>query len=257
MIIKVRYLGVAVAALFLTALNQPLHADLIWENTYSDNEVIANGQQTVITGNVITYGLSAVSDNDSGGNDLSFGASANYFYASHGELGGHDGFFNMVFDNTEDDPADYLEASLSFQNSVDNLQFSLLDLDSNFSGILILGSLDWHDAVEVFYNGSNIATATSTGSNVQTDNESYMTGYESNGNNAAESSTIGNLAFDFTGTAINDITIRYRTTDDAKTNPDSQRIGISDLSFVSAVPEPSSGFALLGTGLLAMRRRRR
>ena len=56
---------------------------------------------------------------------------------------------------------------------------------------------------------------------------------------------------------VTDVTIRYFSTDDARNNPAAQLLGVSDLSWVFAIPEPGTGLLLgLGLVMLGVTRRR-
>ncbi len=230
-------------------------ADLVWENFFTDEQSIGDG--TVLnTGSGINVTINRVvfSDSDGGTFDLGLYDNSDYFTFESGQQGGHFGFLEATFDNQNNDPADYLELTLLFSVAISNLNFSLLDVDSG----------SWDDAVEVFYNGSlnarDNASFYTLGSTNILDNETYMHGFEGNGSGANFDETIGNIDFHFGATQITSVRIKYFSTDDADLDPGGQRLGVSDLSFTKAVPEPSA-VAMMGVfasaGLIVVRSRKR
>jgi len=231
----------------------PSRASLVWEQHYSDEDALADGSSINTGGTTVTFDRTVFSDNTFFTFDLDPYINSDYFTFEAGELGAHTGYLELSMDNQNDDPDDYLELALNFADSVTNLQFSLLDIDSG----------SWDDGVEVFYNGSNSvrdnpAIAAVLGSAVAEDNETYMNGWEGIGTGADNDETTGNIDFDFGSLHVDSLTIRYFSTDDADSNPDGQRAGISDLSFTAATPEPSqiACVMIFACGLLCVSLRR-
>ena len=126
-----------------------LSADLVWEDHFVDEDAITTGSSVFADATNITFTTTVVSDSDGGTFDLTPVRSASFFSFESGIAGNHTGYLEMTFDNENDDPADYLELSIDFQNAVTNLQFSILDLDGSPTSA-------WDDGVEVFFNGVNI-----------------------------------------------------------------------------------------------------
>jgi len=218
-------------------LLSPAQADIVWEDNYSDEDVIVDGSSfTTSTGANVTLTRTVFSDNDGGTFDLAlYNGNSDYLTFESGQTGAHSGYVEFAMNNQNDDPADYIELTLTFDRAITNLEFSLLDIDSG----------SWDDAVEVFYNGANNARdngsiTVTDGSANGIDNESYMNGWEGYGSNASDSQTIGNIDFDFGNLYITSLRIRYFSTDDASSNPGGQKGGLSDLTFVNAVPEAPS-----------------
>jgi hypothetical protein len=234
-------------------------ANLIeWETHFTDEIAIADGVSIVAGDGVgVTLQWNVFSDNDGGTFDLTPHTSGvDYVTSEHDSLGNHAGFIELGLDNENDDPADYVELTLSFSVPVIGLQFSVLDVDSG-------GGNAWDDGLILSYNGgTNIRTdfalftlPSELQPAVSLDNEPGYEGFEGwNGRNATNFQTRGNIGVDFAGVAISDVTFRYFSTDDAQANPAGQRIGIADLLW--SIPEPSTGL-LLATGLLALGLRRR
>lgn len=232
---------------------------LVWETEFLDEAAISGA--SVSTADVQVDILTTVfSDGDSGGSDLSpFGSNTLFLKAEHGTTGNHAGYGFLGFNNLDDDPADYLELTLLFSSPIEQLAFSLLDIDQRTQG----GASDFSDGVVVTYNGGinvigNPALYT-LGPNVIVGDEGFgeFEGLaHGDGEASFNTSTDGNIDFIFGTTAVSSVTIRYFSTDDAPANPSGQLMGISDLSWV--VPEPGTA-TLFATGmlLLAMRRRRR
>lgn len=245
---------------FVFAIASAASADTFaWEDVYADEALINDGDSFVEQGLRLTFNTDAVSDNDSGAFDLAnFSGHAGFFTAEHGSTGAHNGFAMLGFDNVNDDPADYLEFTITFDQAVSFVQFSVLDMDSQAGN-------GFDDGVEVFYNGAINVRSTPTvyslpsvaQPTVLVDNELGYEGFEGwNGRNAGPTETIGNIDFDFGTVAVTDITIRYFSTDDAQANPNAQLIGISDISWLPVVPEPGTGM-LVALGLVVLGARRR
>lgn len=220
-------------------------ADLVWESYgFGNGQAIADGTTvTASTGTGVTIGRSAFSDNDSGGSDITPGGNADFVTYQDGQLGAQTGYLALSLDNLSNDPADYVEVSLGFDQPVTDLQFSLLDVDSNPG---------WDDGIEVYYNGLNARDNPSilaiNGSYNAPDSQPGMHGWEGTGINAGNGQTEGNIDFDFGTLAITSLTIRFFSTTDGRTDPAAQEIGLSDLSFNASTPEPS---ALACMGLFA------
>lgn len=236
-------------------LPQDARADLVWQSFgFGNGQAIADGTTlTASTGTGVTIGRSEFSDNDSGGSDITPGGNADYVTYQPRRMGGQSRYLELSLDNISNDPADYVELSLMFDQAVTDLQFSLLDVDGNNG---------WDDAVEVYYNGLNVRDNPSilaiNGSYNMPDDKPYMHGWEGIGQNAGNGRDVGNIDFDFGALAVNSLTIRFFSTDDAAADPAAQEIGLSDLSFSAATPEPS-GLACMGVfaALLAGARMRR
>jgi uncharacterized repeat protein (TIGR01451 family) len=144
-----------------------------------------------------------------------------------GTLGNHAGYGRLEINNNANDPNDKFTVTITFNQPVSNLQFSLLDID------LRSGS-GTSDAVEIFYNGSNNVKAStfvsSIGGSVAPDDETYMDGYEGIATSAA-TSTAGNIILNFGATLITSVRFVFFTSDDSNANPFPQFIGISDLTY--------------------------
>ena len=208
-------------------------ADIVWEDHFSDEATVNGSSFTTSTGANVTIATSVYSDSDGGTWDLSlYNGNSDYITYESGQLGAHNGYVEMAFDNQNDDWADYVEITLTFDQYIENLEFSLLDVDSG----------SWDDAFEVYYNSEqnardNGSISVTTNSTNGVDNESYMHGWEGYGSNASNGQTIGNIDFDFGSVRINYLRIRYFSTDDADSDPGGQKGGISDLTYTNAVPE--------------------
>ena len=224
-------------------------ADILWQDWYSANQAISSGD--VVTGDGLDVTL---------GVDVS--PSLNLFPGAGGfatyqptQQGGISNYALLAFDAPTNDPSDTLEFSMDFGRGVQDLEFTIMDIDQG----------SWKDAVEIYYNGGlsvrGTAFVRSLGTNVILDDETYMDGFESNVSSVAPSSPAGNLELFFGDTIIRDVRIVFRSSDDAASNPGAQLIGVSPVSFTPAsVPEPGSLLALsLISAAVALRcaRRRR
>lgn len=242
----------------LLAPGSALAGSLIWENEFTDEQSIA-GASITSQDVQVDISTSVVSDNDSGGSDIStFGSEANFFSFEAGTQGAHAGYGFLGFNNIGNDPADYLEITFTFASAIQDVTFSLLDIDQRAQG----GASDFDDGVIVTYNGTvdtggiNIASFpalyTLHPNNALADEP--WTGFEGEpaaGTNDGTLSTSpdANIDFDLASTAVTSLTIRYFSTDDAPANPSGQLLGISDMSW-SFVPEPGTAW-LVALALLA------
>lgn len=242
-------------ALMAAALALPLAAqaqNLIWENQgLTDTFGITSGSTYNYNGATVTLTWSTNTD----GGTFAYAYGSNYVSYQAGMEGGHMGHVLLGFDNSRNDPDDWITLTLSFSAPQTSLAFSVLDIDTG----------SWDDGVEILYNGTNVRSTSSVWSygqansslrTVSTDNESVFEGWEGVNGASATNQNYGNIDLNFNGIAINTITIRFFSTDDANSDPGSQKIGISDLY---VVPEPPAlvAAALIPLLLLLARRRLR
>ncbi|MDJ0536086.1 MAG: hypothetical protein QNJ70_26960, partial [Xenococcaceae cyanobacterium MO_207.B15] len=133
----------------------------------------------------------------------------------------------LGFNNSKNDPDDRIKLSLNFNQAVTSLSFQLLDVDQS-------DSKSFDDGVEIYADGVNIKNLSGveivTGDNVFADNETYMNGFEGRGS-ANSSSESGDISISFGSIEVSELEIQYFSTDDAISDPGSQKIGISDLDF--------------------------
>jgi len=235
-----------------------LAGSVVWEDEFGDGDVLAPGTQLTDSGVTLDFSTSVVQDNDGGNPDLFLvGSDADFFTISHATTGAHAGFVRLAFNNQNDDPADYLALTISFDFAVSGLQFSILDIDSANGNA-------WDDGVEVTYNGglnirddAGLFTIPDPDPSVIIDFEPGYEGFEAvNGESAGSGQIRGNVDLDFGTTTVSDVTIRYFSTDDARNNPASQILGVSDLSWIFAIPEPGTGL-LVAFGLVVLGATRR
>lgn len=212
----------------------------------------------------MTASVNVVTDGDGGPINLdafSAGGEGPASYEDDGTFGGLTNYVQFGFDMTTCDTDDYFEIELDFSATVNNLEFTLADVDQG----------SWDDVLEFFadvdgfgvVNLKTLMTDTSTGapflsfgSDVEEDNETFADGYEGTTSIPA-SSTDGNIEFDSNGTAyaFDSITIRYRSGDDGSGcggNPGAQLIGLGDVTFDgTTVPVSLIYFSSVAGGELA------
>ena len=156
-------------------------------------------------------------------------AGDDYVSFDSGTTGNHPGYLSLGFDNSENNPDDLIQLSLDFNQPVTGLDLTLLDVDRS-------EGKTFDDGVEIHADGINIKNLSGveivTGDKVFADNESYMNGFEGRGNAGANNfSDGGNIDLNFGSTEVSSLEIKYFSTDDANSDPHSQKIGISDLYF--------------------------
>ena len=145
---------------------------------------------------------------------------------------------------TTNRPADSnIVVTVSFSRPVTGLSFVLFDIDR--------GGTSWRDLVTL--SGSPTLTNNPA---MNTVSGSAITGDGSAGNDTAS----GNVGVTYAG-PLTMFTITYAPGPGVQSDPASQGIGLSDLSFApTAAPAsvvPTAAAGLLGTGLLGLIRRRR
>ncbi|MDJ0742467.1 MAG: M10 family metallopeptidase [Xenococcaceae cyanobacterium MO_167.B27] len=198
---------------------------LVWENqNLSDESAVAPGSQFNLgNGVAVTVDWSIITD---GGSFVPYGGEDFVSYDSD-KLGNHTGYLSLGFNNSKNDPDDRIKLSLNFNQAVTSLSFQLLDVDQS-------DSKSFDDGVEIYADGVNIKNLSGveivTGDNVFADNETYMNGFEGRGS-ANSSSESGDISISFGSIEVSELEIQYFSTDDAISDPGSQKIGISDLDF--------------------------
>lgn len=245
-----------VCATFALPLSSPAQ-NLIWENQGMTNAFgINSGSTYAYNGATVTLTWFT---NTVGSGSFVYGAyGSNFVTYQSGVEGAHTGHVLLGFDNSQDDPNDYISVTLSFSSAQSNLAFSILDIDQE----------GWDDGVDIVYNGSvNVFSNTSIWSYGQTnaslrtviaDNEGYFVGWEGDDDRANPDQNYGNLNLNFYSIPVTSVTIRFFSTDDLGTsNPTAQKIGISDLYVVPEPPALLAGTFLVLLLLLARRRLRR
>ena len=142
-------------------------------------------------------------------------------------FGGHTGYFNVSFDNNNVNINERVTLVLTFSSPVRNLEFSVLDIDQS----------SWDDNITIDVDGTNAKQTTYitlAGNAVIADNESYFDGWEGRAS-AASTSDDGNIDFDSGNDQVTAVTMQYFTGDDAGSNPNSQRMGLSDVCWDTEV----------------------
>ena len=213
-----------------TTNSTPVNGALVWEaQGLADESAIASGSQFILDNGVtVTVNWEIVGDRSK----FTPHAGEDYVSFDTGRTGKHEGYLSLGFDNSNDDPDDLIKLSLDFNQAVTGLNFKLLDVDQSKSA----GKTLFDDGVEIHADGINIKNLSGveivTGDNVKADNESYMNGFEGSGNAGADNSSDGgNIDLNFGSTEVSSLEIKYFSTDDANSDPHSQKIGISDLLF--------------------------
>ncbi|MDJ0688222.1 MAG: M10 family metallopeptidase [Xenococcaceae cyanobacterium MO_188.B32] len=206
----------------------PADGTLVWEKQGFQDESAVAPDSSLDLGNGVTATVdwSIITD---GGSFTPHVNEKDYVTYDSGILGNHKGYLSLGFDNSKDDPDDLIKLDLKFNKAVTGLTFSILDVDQG-------SGKKFDDGVEIYADGVNIKNLSGveilTGNNVMADNEPYMNGFEGRGNAGANSTSEGgNINISFGSTEVSALEIKYFSTDDAISNPGSQKIGISDLDF--------------------------
>ena len=201
----------------------------VWENQgYTDGDAIPTGTSFSMGTNTLSLDWSWRTD---GGTLTTATGYSDYVVYESGSNGNHTGLIELNFNNENDDVHDELILELTFNSPVDNLAFSVLDVDKGSTN-------DWADGVEIYYqlaggNWINVKTNSSLytlGSNVGEDDESEFDGFEGTGESST-SQDHANIDLSFGSIGVLAIRIKYFSSDDAIANPSDQEIGISDLSY--------------------------
>jgi hypothetical protein len=206
---------------------------LISSTAFAGNDNIIWENQSIATGTSIASGASLIDSSNRVGATLTRsavvvgGTFTSNFSFNAAALGAHVGYGRFDINNNSNDPNDRFSVTITFNEPVTNLEFSLLDVD-------LRANSGTSDAVEVYYNGSNnaggSAFVTSIGSSLIRDDETYMDGYEGIATSGANQ-TRGNINLNFGSTSITSITVVFFTSDDSNANPFPQFMGISDLTY--------------------------
>jgi uncharacterized repeat protein (TIGR01451 family) len=195
--------------------------NIVWEN-----QGLANGT-SIVSGATLVDSSNRVGATLTRSVVVVGGTFTSNFSFNAATLGNHVGYGRFDINNSNNDPNDRFSVTITFNEPVTNLEFSLLDVD-------LRASSGTSDALEIYYNGSNNAAGsafvTSIGSSVVRDDETYMDGYEGVATSGANQ-TRGNINLNFAATSITSITIVFFTSDDSNTNPFPQFMGISDLTY--------------------------
>ena len=192
----------------------------------ADENAIPSGTNQTSGGVTATVTWSVTTD---GGSFVPVGGNDFVSYES-GSANGFTSFGQMGFDNSREDPDDFITVEYSFSENVQDVSFTIADIDQS----------SWDDFVEVFYdsgsgfiNAKTGSFATLGGGNVVEDNESFGDGWEGAGSSSG-ADTSANISFDFGATPIDAIRIVYFSGNDASgNNPDGQAAGLSDFSWNS------------------------
>lgn len=223
---------ILLALLFATPAFSQTPGALNWAGLgVADEAAIPSGSTQTSAGVGMTVVWSTVTD---GG---AFIPSSGLDFVSYdsGTQGGVAGYAQMGFDNSRQDPDDKVTLNVAFDEAVQNVQFTIVDIDQG----------SWDDFIEVFYDaGSGFVNArtgaftTSLGPSAAIDNETFGEGWEGVAN-AAATTTDGNIAFDFGALKIIAIRIVYFAGNDAgggSFDPGAQQLGVSNIAFTKLAP---------------------
>mgnify|MGYP002623842552 FL=1 len=180
-------------------------SQLVWENVYGNG---ATATPVVIDGTTVSI---------SGVDAFGVGSPGN-FTVNHATRGAHAGYWESGLDANSQ--AELMTIALAFSQQVESLEFSLLDIDTNFQ---------FHDSITVVgWNGTTAfaPTTVSLGGSVEEVDPGVYSGLASIGNSSAGANV--DLRFD---QLVDSVTFVYGPGPKASADPALQVMGISDLSW--------------------------
>ena len=246
-----KFTGIALTMTAVFACGQgalaQTNGSVVWESFgYNDGDAIPVTTQYATGNSTLTVDWFLTTD---GGTIIPY--SGNDFVSYGGSTRGNTfGNLEVGFDNDERDQDDFFTLELIFNKAVDDLTFSVLDIDN--------GSGNWHDVVEVYYDDGtgyknvslNTALWSLAGNKVGLDDETYAVGWEGVSTNAGSTDASANIDLDFSTVQVTALRFVYFSGDDSQVNPAGQVSGISDMSWVVPAPpgpEDHSDAPLTGT----------
>lgn len=198
-------LALALASTVALPSHAAAQSQLVWENVYANG---ATATPVVIGGTTVSIT----------GVDASGVGSPGNFTVNYGTRGSHSGYWESGLDAATQ--ADLLTIALSFSQQVESLEFSLLDIDTNFQ---------FHDSVTVVgWNGTAPFAPTTVGLGIAVDEvgPGVYSGLASIGNGSDLANV--DLRFD---QLVDSVTFVYGPGPKAAANPALQVMGLSDLTW--------------------------
>jgi hypothetical protein len=207
---------IVAAMLLMTSVGHAQDVAFRWEERgLADGASIPPSLSASISGVTVTSSWTWVTNGGVTGQYVEFGS---------GSFGTHTGFMALGLDNSSTDPTDRFIINTTFSVPVQQLSFSILDVDQS----------SWDDFVEIYADfGAGLVNIKGTpyvtlgGSGVVADNESFGEGYEGN-SSVPSNSAAGNVIVDFGTALVSAIRINYFSGNDGSSNPGGQVIGVSD-----------------------------
>ena len=150
-----------------------------------------------------------------------------------------------------------IDFSALYPQGVQNVSFSLFNIDSDFGG----PTIKWQDQITGISatDGTNTFAATITGVGSSVTLSGTGLGQTLTGNNivpdSGPGSGAGNATIGFGATPIRSVTFTFASGPDVKNNPDPSYFGLHDITF-TPVPEVSPTLAAAGVcifGIMAMK----
>ncbi len=202
----------------------------LWENqSLSDNVSIPSGSSFNLDNTTLQLNWSTIENT---GTLTTTNSVADFVTYDASTQGDDTGLILLDINNTVQDVNDQLIVNLDFSIPVEDLKFSVLDIDGT--------PVNYQDAVEIYYTTStgqtinirdNASVYTLAGGAVVTHTGDGYHGFKGI-SSAGASTTNGNIDIDFSSLLITNVQIRFFTgVDSSGTNPHNQFIGIGDISF--------------------------
>ncbi|MEL7446047.1 MAG: hypothetical protein AAGK02_09565, partial [Pseudomonadota bacterium] len=220
-----------------------------WTNLGNSNlEVVNSGESLDVGINEVTITHSAVTDGDANDGDFTNFYSTGMLSYYTGQVSSFTGNLLYSLDHSVFDEGDYFETVYSFDTSVEQLEFTVGNVDRFFGNDTSGNPANFHDAVVIEYdtgdgvwrNLRSLGGAVTLGSAVGTTTINGQQGWDGSAYSGGITSTTGDIRVDFGTTTVERVRIRYLFgQDDPTENPSGnfQYIGVSDFTWEQIVPE--------------------
>ncbi len=249
-IVHYLYVALGLCALTLSANSVSAQTTLTadWTNLGNGNlQEVTDGTVLTVGPNSVTIDTAVVTDGDANdGNFTNFYSTGMLSYYN-GQVSNFTGNLLYSMDHSVFDAGDYFETVYSFGTAVDELEFTVGNVDRFFGFDTGGNPANFHDAVIIEYdtgtgswqNLRNLAGAVTLGSAVGTATVGGQQGWDGSAYSGGITSTTGDIRVDFGTTTVERVRIRYRFGQDSPaTDPSGnfQYMAVSDFTWEQVVP---------------------
>lgn len=241
-----RVIGIWMALLAAAVLLVPstVHAQVAVEADWTDLnkgslQVVNDGETLDVGINTVTINTQAITDGDANdGNFTNFYSTGSLSYYA-GQIGSTTGGLLYSTDHSVFDAGDYFESTFTFATSVQQLEFTLGNVDR------FIGNVDFHDAVVIEYDTGNgtwlnlrqLGGAVTLGSVVGNTTINGQQGYHGINYSGGLTSVSGDIRVDFGTTTVSRVRIRYlfgQASPNSDVSGNYQYMGLSDFDWEQA-----------------------